>query len=260
MARVHVDRSSHHLEQIWAIATCGALGVVMILLWWYKVLAIFLDAKFHDSVLWGGMALLALVAVRLTGLWRAGQTVAGHSHGQAEGNGQGQGCQHHDHEHQHDHGFAPWRYAVLLVPILLFLIRVPWPEPEEPVEDNVIAMKLGEAEGSAESPDAREHWKKEMESKSVRLKAKFGVPVRGDRMFGLAKINMTCCRADAYATPVRIIVESPRPLVFDNMKDRWLKVIGKLDYRKTGDSDRYVTVVKAESIKVISTPANQFDN
>jgi hypothetical protein len=311
MGHVHAhDRSSYYLEQIWTIATCGALGVVMILLWEYKVLPIFLDPKFHDPVLWGGVALLVLVAIRITALWRAvGQTVAGHSHSHAQGHTHdhehGPGCDHHDHkhgdehgpncdhhhnvqdreehadedeseeadpvladqgvhhhedDHGHDHGFAPWRYAVLLVPILLFLIRVPWPQPEEPVEDNVIAMKLGEVEESAESPDSREHWKKEMEAKSVRLKAKFGAPVRGDRMFNFVRLKMTCCAADAYGEPVKVIIESSKPLDFDKLKDHWIKVIGKLDYRKTGDLDRYVTVVKAESIKVISTPANQFDN
>jgi hypothetical protein len=302
MAHVHAhDRSSYYLEQIWTIATCGALGVVMILLWEYKVLPIFLDPKFHDPVLWGGVALLVLVAIRITALWRAvGQTVAGHSHSHAEGHAHvhehghehGPNCDHHhnghDHEddgdedeseeadpvladqgvhhhadnHGHDHGFAPWRYAVLLVPVLLFLIHIPWPQQEEPVEENVIAMKLREAEESAESPDAREHWKKEMETKSVRLKAKFGAPVRGDRMFNFVRLKMTCCAADAYGEPVKVIIDSSKPLDFDKLKDHWIRVIGKLDYRKTGDSDRYVTVVKAEaeSIKVISTPANQFDN
>jgi hypothetical protein len=308
MAHVHAhDRSSYYLEQIWTIATCGALGVVMILLWQYKVLAIFLDSKFHDPVLWGGIALLVLVAIRITALWRAvGQAVAGHSHSHADAHAHGhehgpdcedhehghehgsncdhhhnghdhvehgdedepdeadpvladQGVHHHEDDHGHDHGFAPWRYAVLLVPILLFLIHIPWPQPEEPVEENVIAMKLGEAEQSAESADSREHWKKEMETKSVRLKARFGAPFRGDRMFSLAKMNMTCCMADAYAAPVRIIVESPQPLIFDNLKDHWVKVIGKLDYFKAGDSDRYVTIVKG-TIKQIPAPANQFDN
>jgi hypothetical protein len=305
MGHAHAhDRGSYYLEQIWTIATCGALGVVMILLWEYKVLPIFLDPKFHDPVLWGGVALLVLVAIRITALWRAvGQTVAGHthSHGHVPEHGPAgdhrdhghehgpacdhhhdgheehgdedesdeadpvladQGVHHHEDDHGHDHGFAPWRYAVLLVPILLFLIRIPWPQPEEPVEDNVIAMKLGEAEGSAESPDAREHWKKEMETKSVRLKAKFGAPILGDRMFNFVRLKMTCCAADAYGEPVKVIIESSQPLDFDKLKDHWIKVIGKLDYRKPGNSDRYVTVVKAEpkSIKVISTPANQFDN
>src|ERR1700730_17347465 len=107
MAHVHAhDRSSYYLEQIWTIATCGALGVVMILLWEYKVLPIFLDPKFHDPVLWGGVALLVLVAIRITALWRAvGQTVAGHSHSHAEGHAHGHehgpGCDHHDHDHDH---------------------------------------------------------------------------------------------------------------------------------------------------------------
>ena len=298
MAHVHAgNRSSFYLEQLWTIATCGALGVVMILLWWYKVLAIFLDPKFHDPVLWGGIALLVLVAVRIVSLWSmVGQTVVNHEHVHGDaaehGHEHGPDCDHHHHghehhhhhdhaqpqaagdvsgtkegqnhahthDHDHDHGFAPWRYAVLLVPIVLFFMRIPWPQPDEPVEENVIAMKLSEAEQSAESADFREHWKKEMETKSVRLKAKFGSPYRGDRMFNIVRLKMTCCAADAYGEPVRIIVESPRPLDMEKFKDHWLKITGKLDYRQLGGSDRYVTVVKAESVKPIPTPANQFNN
>lgn len=299
------DRTSYYLEQLWTIATCAGLGVVMILLWSYKVLPIFLDPKFHDPVLWGGIALLALVAVRITALWRAVGQATHHAHTHDEGHAHehgaecnhdhshnhvecdhshdhhehdddhhgdddesdeadpvlaDQGVHHHEDDHGHDHGFAPWRYAVLLVPILLFLIRIPWPQPEEPVEENVIAMKLGEAEGSAESPDAREHWTKEMATKSIRLKGKYGAPVRGDRMFNFVKLKMTCCAADAYGEPVKVIVDSPKPLDLDKLKDRWVRVVGKVDYRKAGDSDRYITVVKAESVKAIPTPANQFDN
>ncbi len=86
------------------------------------------------------------------------------------------------------------------------------------------------------------------------------LPIRGDRMFNFVKLKMTCCAADAYGEPVKVIVDSPKPLDLDKLKDRWVRVVGKLDYRKAGDSDRYITVVKAESVKAIPTPANQFDN
>ena len=79
-------------------------------------------------------------------------------------------------------------------------------------------------------------------------------------MFQFVRLRMTCCYADAYPEPVKIIVESSRPVDLDKLKDRWVKVIGKLDYRTMRGSDRYVTVMKAESVKAIPTPANQFDN
>ncbi len=42
-----------------------------------------------------------------------------HDHGHDHGHG-------HDHDHDdHDHGWAPWRYAVLLVPVALFLLGLP---------------------------------------------------------------------------------------------------------------------------------------
>jgi hypothetical protein len=39
-----------------------------------------------------------------------------HDHGHAHG---------HDHDHGHDHSWAPWRYVVLLIPIMLFLLGLP---------------------------------------------------------------------------------------------------------------------------------------
>src|SRR6202023_2261276 len=36
----------------------------------------------------------------------------------------------HSHDHDHDHDWAPWRYVVLLVPIMLFLIGLPNKGPQ----------------------------------------------------------------------------------------------------------------------------------
>src|SRR5438445_166391 len=74
------------------------------------------------------------------------QTAPGHVHGPACGHDHapGETCahepdlehhehhigkavgHHHDHdEADHDHGWAPWRYVVVLVPIILFLLGLP---------------------------------------------------------------------------------------------------------------------------------------
>src|SRR5262249_6847626 len=31
----------------------------------------------------------------------------------------------HDHGHDHDHGWAPWRYVVLLLPVVLYFLNLP---------------------------------------------------------------------------------------------------------------------------------------
>jgi hypothetical protein len=311
MAHVHHhEDSSYYLEQLWTMATCAALGVVMILLWWYKVLPIFLDPKFHDPVLWGGIALLVLVVVRAAAVWVSvarREVVHGHTHAEDEEDEEeechhhhGPGCdhghdhdhdhahaehvvpdplaaraeeaatasvgapaadshaghEHHDHEHHH-HGWQPWRYAVLLLPTVLFLMKIPWPQAEEPVEANVIPVKLREAEQSADAQNLREYWEGRMKDNSVRVRGKFA-PIGSDRQFSFVKLKMTCCFADAYPEPVKILVESPKRLNVDDYNGQWVRVVGKIDYRKQGEG--YVTVVKATRVDRIKTPANQFDN
>jgi hypothetical protein len=305
----HEHNGAYFLEQLWTIGTCGALGVVMILLWWYGVLSIFLDSKFHDPVLWGGIALLVLVGVRVAALWpevarRRAHAHShaeddhghdhghdhdhrhdhdhGHDHGHDHDHAHDHGHDHHEHTHAHDadelairaelaehghdhgddhgheHGWAPWRYAVLLLPVVLFLMHLPWPQAEEPVEKDVMAVKLTEAEQSAETPQSREYWKQQMTKYSVRLKGKCETPWTDEHLLGLVRLKMTCCFADAYGEPVKIMIRSQKPLDQAKIKGKWVKVIGKMDYMPTKDG--YVTVVKEATVKPISTPANQFDN
>src|SRR5207253_525104 len=108
-----------------------------------------------------GLALLVMVLMRAAVLWisvgRKAQTVPathghshdhghehhhhhhGHDHGHEHHHHEhGEGCEHH-HEHDHDlthalapsadnghsHDSAPWRYVVMLIPVLLFLLGLP---------------------------------------------------------------------------------------------------------------------------------------
>lgn len=298
----HQDRSAYYYEQICTIGVCGALGVVMVLLWWFNVLPVFLDPAFHKPVLAGGIALLALVAVRALALWRgaAAPGTSAHSHDDCDVEDE-PCCDHdhcdHDHDHDHaghdhthahehgeaaatavaepataghvhghdcghEHGWAPWRYAVLLIPIVLFMMRLPWPDPPDPPEQpNVRPMKLTDAAEAADSDERRGRMLKDMETQSVRLKGKVETPWSGNRRFGFVKLRMTCCAADAYGEPVKLIVESPKPLKLEDLRGKWAKVIGKVEFVPTARGDGYITLVKAETIKVLDTPpANQFDN
>jgi hypothetical protein len=203
MGHEHHDKSIYYLEQLCTIATCAALGIVMILLWHYQVLAMFLDPKFHDPVLWGGIALLVLVAIRTIAVWASTRREAA----VAECCHHGEECQDHGHNHDHahesapihddiaqantaaehstavahvhthdcghDHGWAPWRYAVLILPVVLFLMRIPWPDPPEPPEAaNVVSIRLNDAAQAADLEASRTHWEDRMKKESVSLKGK----------------------------------------------------------------------------------------
>jgi hypothetical protein len=288
------EGNAYYLEQLWTIATCGALGIVMILLWQYQVLAIFLTPTFHGPVLWGGIALLVLVAIRMVSLWftvsaarrataqehdhsAAGAHDHGHTHGpdcdhthDHHDHVHGPDCDHehgsdqpphvhaHDHGHDHEHGWAPWRYAVLLLPIVLFLMKLPWPQNDEPVDKGTIEAKLADIEASAEDQSQREFWKEKSQTTSVYLRGKLG-PIRNDREFGIGRLKMTCCFADAYPEPARIIIQAVKPVdKLEELNGKWVKVIGKVDYIKGASG--FFPVVFASEVKKIATPSNQFNN
>lgn len=154
----HEDRVSYFAEQLSTIGICGALGAVAIMLYSQDTLKLFLDSKFHLPVLLGGIVLLGLVAVRAVAVWQlAGVPAANHNHDHQHDHGHEHG-HHHDHDHAHEHGEAcghehgdcghihdhahdhghehandhghdhawnPWRYAVLLLPIVLFFLGLP---------------------------------------------------------------------------------------------------------------------------------------
>lgn len=58
-----------------------------------------------------------------------------HAHGHSHSHDHG-----HDHDHDHDHGWAPWRYVVLLVPIMLFLLGLPARGPKASADNIEIDM------------------------------------------------------------------------------------------------------------------------
>ncbi len=307
MAHVHTHEhqdGNYYLDQLLIVAFSGALGVIVILLYYFHVLKIFLNTQFHLPLLWGGVALLVLVVIRAVNLWvvvgrtrlarvhsqEGGHEHCHHDHEHGDHHHDHEPCDHdhehdhahacghdhHDHDHDHthtreddccghDHGFAPWRYMVLMVPVALFLLRMPWPvEEKDNVPANVEPLKLTEAERTAADPQQRAFWTNETKGdKRVQLKAKVENLWHTDKMFGLVRMRMTCCYADAYGEPVKIVIETPKhPIDYDLVKSHggWVKVIGKLDYRQLAGGD-YITVVQADSWQALKRPpVNQFDN
>jgi hypothetical protein len=282
MGHVHSaeERNIYYLDQLCTIGFCAALGVVQILLYHYGVLDLILVPKFHLPVLWSGIVLTALAALRAVALWRSASqlTVQNHAHACCAHDhddndaGQDHGHSHkHDHEHEvdghehapeeqdcgHAHGWAPWRYALLLLPILLFLIGLPWPAPAAPVEDvsdepDVTLLSFQDLQNAAESPRDR----KELEGKRVRVKAMFH-PVDASR-FQIYLLKMTCCFADAYPVMLKAAFESPDPLPVDSLRSQWVYVTGKVEFKQPPGSNEYVTVVRLRDKKDVrtTTPAS----
>lgn len=151
----HDEERTYYIDQVCTIGVCALLGGVCVVLWLRGALGLLAD-PFHMAVLLGGVALLVVAAVRGVTLWssvsRSG--AHGHTHVHAHDHDHDESCghEHHHHEHEHhhhehshahaghdhghehghggndhghSHGWNPIRYVFLLVPIVLFLVRMP---------------------------------------------------------------------------------------------------------------------------------------
>ena len=193
-----------------------------------------------------------------------------HDHDHAHGHGDAHHHHEHDapgHDHDHDHSWAPWRYVLLLVPVILFFLGIPnEPPPVKAVTPEVdhsreasfttswIAMaampspwmqagKLlsgamsrpaGEAQAldfqTLEDSASKVEFRKMWAGRFVRVIGQY-VPNRNpanDRVFSLGRFRINCCRQDAVALNVPIIASE----AIRNIKaNDWIQVTGEIQYR-----------------------------
>ena len=173
-------------------------------------------------------------------------------------------CGHGEHAHDcgHDHGFSPWRYAILLLPVVLYCLNLPnegfsalsddSPSGVEGIQE--IADKGGapvhldfkELERVGYDPGQR-HW---YEGRTGVLRGQFAA-TGDDKTFRLVRFKMTCCAADAI--PLRVMIVAPKPVT--HVSDlQWVEVTGQIQFRvqknKDGQED-YVPVLQVKENKDI---------
>jgi hypothetical protein len=172
----------------------------------------------------------------------------------------------HDDGHGHNHGWSPWRYAVLLIPIVLFALGMPsagqdWSAgfvqdriadqrvADVQFNDNlagdaaapVLPLEFNTLKKAAYYPDQRERYQGQV----GRLKGQLVRSANGDKTFSLVRIKMTCCAADAIPLNVVIISSklSPQKLEqFANME--WVEVTGQIDFRERAGHDDFLPVLQ----------------
>jgi hypothetical protein len=286
----HHHDDTYYLEQISMIAVCGAFAAAAITLYyWQQPILITMfgqGSPFQDFVIWSGFALLALVLVRAATLWIAAGRAApgsacGHVHSHSHEHTHDCGHDHeHEHEHAHmqahehvhaaaddcghEHGWAPWRYVVLLVPIMLFLLGLPNKGPNArahqvdimnpdaqagppywsaagvgplPSQHLVLALAtaadlanpsaIGMDFKSLESVAQDDYRRGELKGKTVKVVGQF---VRhNDRLFSLVRFRIQCCAADAvqYQIPCLLLRES---LAGFNT-NQWVEVTGRVEFQ-----------------------------
>jgi hypothetical protein len=378
----HHDPQSYYLEQLFTIGVCGALGLVACLRWlgWFGSL-FFIAEKFQLLVLFGGVLLLALAAVRAVALWTSvgeprvepvhGHDLPdapapapshahehgahahshehgahahshehgvhahshehhhehgpgcdhdhGHSHavaaspsgvavaagpaaavapptdaGQGHGHGHGHDQAHdhdhdHDHDHGHSHGWAPWRFVVLLLPVMLFFLQLPSEGyssgqdisgefaqdsaglPATNKGGDILSVSFPQVAEWANSDTQRQ----DKEGQLVRLTGQY---VGSDpKRFTLTRYKMTCCAPDAVPLNAVILIDSAwkdKKLDYNRYRNRWVEVVGRVHFQQLPASSAYaasyMTVLILsppekieegkdpldEMVKVIPTPAD----
>ena len=179
-----------------------------------------------------------------------------HAHSQSQGHA------------DHDHGWAPWRYVVLLVPIILFMLGLPNKGPSFNASSVAAVDTTGDAieeakfyftltalgsdrlaplgpilvrlVADAEASDVdRTLDVKKLENLAARAtdreyyKGKT-VQVRGqyaqrnERYFELARFKIQCCAGDAIPISVPVLAKDS---ITGYKEQQWVEVTGRLDFR-----------------------------
>jgi hypothetical protein len=287
----HPHDNTYYLDQLCTIAACGALGGVAILMYWLPgpdgktKLGYILTPQFFTPVLLGGVALLALVVIRAVTLWQTAGRTAAHTHDHDHHHhDHAHDHHHHDHthghdhrhhahahahthDHGHDHGWTPARYAVLMLPIVLYFLNLPnssfsaeWYKDRltssaiegggTVTSKDGVVLGFKELANAAYFPETRQA----MEGKTGKLAGMFS-PVNA-KEFTLFRVKMNCCAADAIPVEVRII--SDENITAVNPKD-WVEVEGQIQFRKVVGREKYLPVLyvkAADQVKRIPPQAD----
>ncbi len=284
------------------------------------MLNLLLAEQFHRFVLLSGIFLVGLALVRGVVVWRqAGQLRhhhhhdhehshdhhahdhdhSDHDHHYAHDHDHGEHDHHHahdhdhghshddEHDHDHDHGWAPWRYIVLLIPVILFLLGLPNKGPtsegkkvafvQQPAEYasipaaslqpipqlgplqaiiQVVAVQGLNHENLANvtpvdfktlEQSAYDSDRNRARWKSKMVKVRGQYVPMGEQAFSLVRFRMQCCAADA--VDVSIPVFSGQPLEGIDANE-WVEVIGKVDFVPRDEkSNSFVTILRISGSK-----------
>ncbi len=167
----------------------------------------------------------------------------------------------HDHGHDHDHGAAPWRYALLMLPVVLFLFGLPGPggmnaAAASGVTGDLAPVAATAIKGSGEpiligfsqlelasrNADVRES----VSGTMVRLKGQF--KSEGANRFTLIRWKINCCAADAIPLKAVIMVDPNKTnsVRVDPSKyapPQWVEVTGQLQFTTLVDARKGTEII-----------------
>jgi hypothetical protein len=303
MAHHHHDDETYFLDQICMVALSGAFGVICLCLYFVRQEMLFrlLATQFHPFVLGSGIALLGIALLRAGRLWSLAAARSqprenthtcetDHTHEHAD-------CGHvHSHSHSdHDAGWAPWRYVVLFVPIILFLLGLPNKGPSIDIhsiremdttqivqEESCylaslagISANIFSAMGLISARHANDVIADDAEKVSVKQLIDMGaraadrefyrdkmVRIRGqyaprsNRYFDLVRFRVQCCPGDAIQISVPVFAKDN---VAFGEKNIWVEVIGRVEFQKArGSFDTVVVVSNRNHVRPCGPELNPY--
>jgi hypothetical protein len=346
----HESANAYYVEQLFNIALCGALGGIMVLMYFNGMVNYLFGNNVvqYERVLLGGLGLLAVVLVRAVYVWFAAGSktapdhihehthdhahcdhgdcghehhhhhhheheegikaapspaltnlplapaalpaLAGHTHDHDHHHDHDHGHSHgHDHDHDHDHGWSPWRFLLLVLPVVLFFLGL----PSRPVAlggsvvldegaesqlkslaggpgkgDGVIEVTFKQLEQTAMSRDARDV----LTGQTVRVT---GMYVGDDTSrFTLRRVKVNCCAADA--VPVNAVIAINPAAQKKNFQlepahyqNKWVTVTGRLYFLYNRAKNEYLTTVLlfpdestplSQLVEIVPQPADPYVN
>lgn len=261
------DRNAYYLNQLFTIAVCGALGGVAVMDWYSGTIKLMLHPKFFPWVLSGGITLLVLVVLRAVAVWRSVDKLAavpehmhdhdhcGEDHGHCDHEHDHDHDHEHGHDHGHDHGWAPWRYVVLLLPVVLYLLNLPnqgFSADAGGSDLSALALSAPDAVGGSGgrvnvgfvelqqaslTPESRDFY----EGKTVTLTGQYRG--RDAKRFTLVRFKIACCAADAVPLNAIIMVsdKSGDKVDPDDYRAKWVRVTGRIHFFQKPGSEEFIT-------------------
>lgn len=209
---------------------------------------------------------------------------AGHSHDHDHSHDHGHS---HGHDHDHDHGWAPWRFMLLLLPVILFFLGLPnngiaGREVQFSAEDQKALTKIGNTAGKGtevtlltfndlEKASRSLVDREDLEGKLVQVDGQY----RGSdpAHFTLVRYKINCCAADALPLNAVISINGPDqekykvdPAAYSG---KWVKVTGRVFFlpQAKGEYLPVVIIYPSEQnpvskiVEVMAKPpANQYVN
>jgi hypothetical protein len=282
----HACDENYFIDQLCTAALAAAFGLICLALYFshQAMLYLLLGQQFHPFVLGSGIALVFICSVRGMSFWRewrrrtAVATVCRHGNG-------------HPHSHcpaEHGHPLAPWRYGVVFVPILLFLLGLPSRGPAlgspGPVyvdftdeaaqaaalagldgwsqlgllahaagdenEEEAIPVDFRRLEAMSSTQADRHYWK----AKTVKVKGQY-LPMN-DRAFHLAKFKIGCCFADAQRMYFVVIA---RDSITHVSAGQWIAVTARIDFRPINGEIKAVLLVSNRGVRPTSPDLNPYE-